>query len=349
MFTKSTTEHTLFGHSSVTFCLRERYALFHLRWFLLLETSKATTGVNRTLDIAKFNELYFSGTSEGWNWFYGTGEPFLREDRMIGHPETMLFLLNSWQYNGLDAPEPRAFYGDWYGDARSCLIPLHDDLCCRRRDGPPEHVAACTILTMIAHLLRASESDRNELLDDHWEQYSLLWDHGLSFVDWEVTFKMDGPDIHRAPSEEFLTVLTEAGLDGWLQPNSDLNANPSKNTALGRFLAMTPDDILPPVTFADLLRSLVRHVDVGAVPMITAPRVPKLNSPSLPNIAQEEFVLFDPPIAARGRGRFDLDAVVVESARDALQSKPAVSVATDSTDAHVSVVEDDETMSAGRR
>ncbi|KZV65227.1 hypothetical protein PENSPDRAFT_737863 [Peniophora sp. CONT] len=230
-----------------------QYCLYQLRWSCLLMARDNRVRSVSQFDLTRFNEVYFSEDHIEDSSF----KPFYEHWELLEHPEALLLLLNSWQYNELDSVEPRSSRGDWTTDASSCVVPLHNAACCTRRDGPLEHVAACTVLTMIAHLLRASGPDRDALLQDHLWQYSFLWDHELPLPGWDHGFKISIEDRQRAPSAEFLSVLREAGLERWIE-TGDLQHLPPVDTPTGKFLAYFPGTL-----FADSLRALIECVDMS--------------------------------------------------------------------------------------
>ncbi|VDC03052.1 unnamed protein product [Peniophora sp. CBMAI 1063] len=247
------------------FALQARFCMFHLRWSLLLlvQGSALSGGGPSGLDIPGYQEMYFSQRLE-----VGSNGWFRHKHALLGVPRVLLLLANSWQYNRLDLHYGSVGHvdSDWSTDTTSCLVPLHDDQCCRSREGPLIHIAACTILTMVAHLLRASEMDRKDLYQHHVEQYGDLWEHGMPFVQWRDTFRMNIDDRLRAPSPEFLAVLHSAGLDEWARPGGNLEFIPAPDTDLGRFLAAPVDQHMAlPISFADILRTLVKHVNLTDV------------------------------------------------------------------------------------
>lgn len=192
----------------------------------------------------------------------------------VDRPWTLLCLLNSWRVNSMDASGYQN-HSDLEENARSCLVPLHDDTCCRRHDAM-QHVAVCNTLTMIAHLLRAPEGERMELLQ-HQSEYDRLFNFGdTPFVEWVNHADVTDDDRQKAPSAEFLDVLRDARLNRWLEPDSDFSQTPSLGTSVGRLLRhrLLDRDILdtassppsPVFTFLDVLRALARRVNFGAVP-----------------------------------------------------------------------------------
>ncbi|KZV65230.1 hypothetical protein PENSPDRAFT_756695 [Peniophora sp. CONT] len=234
--------------------LQLRYCIFHMRWSLLLQARKNIIDSQNlsSLTVSLFSKQPESNHYIGWVIF-GSNDTYCNQ------AWAPLLFLNSWQYNLLDAAERRDARGDWSDDMSSCLVPLHDDSCCTARDGPWEHIAASAVLTMIAHLLRAPETERDELLENHLQQYSRLWEHALPFHNWNRIFEMSDVDRRRAPSREFLQVLHDAGLDVWLDTVDDRSYLPPSTTQQGRFLAYNDS------MFAGVLRTLIIHVDMSKI------------------------------------------------------------------------------------
>lgn len=238
-------------------------SLFHLRWFLLLRTRQVESSMKSEFNLPGFLSLYFSeGCFSEWPRWY-----LFHDHHMLEHPRPLLLLLNSRSYDPLRSYSPLHLRADGEDDIRSCLTPLHDDACCRRIDGPLEHVAACTVLTMIAQLVRAPDDEREKLLEDHLREYSRFWDHGLLFTEWETTFEVDARSYRSAPSDEFLAVLQDAGVGEWLRPGGDSAYLPPLDTPLGLFLSTSVTGYIgwPKITFADMLCTLTGHVDMTSL------------------------------------------------------------------------------------
>ncbi|KZV65218.1 hypothetical protein PENSPDRAFT_668532 [Peniophora sp. CONT] len=238
---------------------------FNLRWFLLLKVKAAYQPIpghheaNSSFNLSELKALYFSEYSQSpvdrWHLLF--------DHRMLEHPGALLLLLNSPLYNPVKSLGLFPPCSDEDGNMSSCLLPLHDNACCRRIDGPLEHIAACTVLTILAQLLRAPEGERDKLLQDHLRGYGRLWGDGLPLIKWEATFELRTEDRRSAPSDEFLAVLHDAGLGEWLKPGGDATYFPPLDTPLGLFLSTTvEEDMWPKITFADVLRTLTEHVDM---------------------------------------------------------------------------------------
>ncbi|KZV72653.1 hypothetical protein PENSPDRAFT_663633 [Peniophora sp. CONT] len=242
------------------FSLQARLCHFHLRWSLLL-LIKSCPGVLNGSDAAFVEE----DTPYSPELMGPDGLSYTSPYSIIA-PKKLLSFLNSWQRNGIDGIYDPETLQDGNESTGSCLVPLHDAACCRSQDGALEHVAACTILTIVAHVLRASESNKHEFLQDYFTQYSRLWDHHLPFDDWDEEFVMSEEDRCRAPSHEFLAILRSVGLDKWVGPSGDLRQPPSANMPLNCFVKLTPAFRWTTFTFTDVLRTLASHVDMGAVP-----------------------------------------------------------------------------------
>ncbi|KZV65232.1 hypothetical protein PENSPDRAFT_655966 [Peniophora sp. CONT] len=224
---------------------------------------------------------------------------------------------------------------------------------------------------MIAHLLRASGPDRDDLLlQDHLWQYSNVWDHGLALGELDHDFKMSMEDL-RAPSSEFLAVLRDAGLQDWLMPDSDFGDLPPQETPAGKFLGRElgyrwyeagPHAPFGPFTPADILRSLAHHVDMSALHSQTHQDTPSISearataSPAVPTqralVAEGSTILpsktrraaqsvySDTTDTYHGRGSFDLAQVVVDSARDVPYLKPVDRGTAAGTDAVLNSIDD---------
>ncbi|KZV65234.1 hypothetical protein PENSPDRAFT_137556 [Peniophora sp. CONT] len=334
-----------------------RLCLFNLRWSLLLLVHNIPDGSGlASFDALTFDEVYFTKDRLDDLMLLLASDHVLLEK-----PKALLSLVNSWQYNALDANGRRSSHADWTTDASSCMVPLHDAACCKRRDGPLEHVAACTVLTMVAHLLRAPEQDRDALLEGHLRQSSKLWDHELALGDLDRDFKMSVEDRRRVPSPEFLAVLRDAGLNDWLKPDSDFTCLPPKETPLGRFLAheigFRQDEAgyFAPFTTATVLRSLARRVDMSALHSQTLRNTVSISAaramalPTGPTqlalVAEDstslrsgtantaEVISADAADTSDRQGSFDLAHVVVDSASDAPYLKPVEHGSADGTNA----------------
>ncbi|VDB95686.1 unnamed protein product [Peniophora sp. CBMAI 1063] len=123
-------------------------------------------------------------------------------------------------------------------------------------------MAACAILTFVAHVFRAREDDRAELMHDYLWEYGLLW-QGQGFeplVEWEAGFALGENDGTRRPSPEFLNILDDLGLAVWLEANDDFANLPQLDTTQGRFLAYNDG------MFFKALRKLKQGVRVHSTP-----------------------------------------------------------------------------------
>ncbi|VDB90283.1 unnamed protein product [Peniophora sp. CBMAI 1063] len=182
------------------------------------------------------------------------------------HRSTLLLMLNSWQYNRVDASWRNPTSADWQHDASSCLVPLHDSQCCRMRYGPRSHVAACNALTMISHILDASDADRTYVLNGDLLERFFRLQRGFPLVDWQFYLPMRRKADRNLPaSEEFISVIRKAGLQAWLNPGSDLSTGPPDDPHL-RFLTRTFEVgngfTARSFTLLDVIRSLAHHVDL---------------------------------------------------------------------------------------
>ncbi|VDC03058.1 unnamed protein product [Peniophora sp. CBMAI 1063] len=243
-------------HQHTPVSLRASLALLRVRWFLLLDC-ETTSYIGSDFSIAEFDALYFAPESKGGHW----RSRVLHDQRMIEYPETLLILMNSRLYNRLETPSTRV---SEHEDAGSCLVPLHDGDCCTSRNGPSTHVAACTVLTLITHILRAwKHSDRDPQLIDTLYYDVPLWDRGISFTNWHRVFKMSDAERHCAPSDQFIAVLRDAGLDEWMGPGGNIAFQPSPRSPMGRLLYCVIDPHAPDVTLVDVLRTLAMHVDLS--------------------------------------------------------------------------------------
>ncbi|KZV65221.1 hypothetical protein PENSPDRAFT_704213 [Peniophora sp. CONT] len=248
-------------HTDIAVALSASLSLFHLRWLLLLQAGQVLSSADGIFSVTDFNSLYFSEDSERENWRWH----LLYKHEMLEHPRALLLLLNSRLYDPLRSfGNHRANSGR---DTSSCLVPLHDDACCRTIDGPLGHAAACAVLTMVANLIRAPDADREKILYDDLYSYGRLWNHTSSFAGWNDVFSMSETDRCRAPSKEFLSVLCDAGLDEWLSPSSDLTYWETRDTSIGRFLGMPANlgTLYVPDRFGDVLRTFAKHVDMSEV------------------------------------------------------------------------------------
>ncbi|KZV72522.1 hypothetical protein PENSPDRAFT_663664 [Peniophora sp. CONT] len=326
----SRTPQNVFNDASTLSLAQARLCLFRLRWSVLLLVCEGPLEMDQNLDLTRFNEVYFSEEPKDmWELF--------DQPELLQWPKGLLLLLNSWQYNVLDAIEPYSHRGNWATDTMSCLVPLHDGACCRRRDGPSEHVAACAILTFIAHVLHACESDRDELLQDHLWEYGLLWDNpGFRPLDeWTHGFAMSEGDCHRPPSHEFLMVLHDAGLDKWLETDDDFDYLPPSHTSHRRLLEY--DDGM----FTKALRKLRQSVDINrdhSGPSRSNQRwiqTPGSLPPAAPT--EEQTLISDVTSASRNASSsaclddisssrrvdtFDLETVIVDHAVGVASSQP---------------------------
>ena len=129
----------------------------------------------------------------------------------------LLILLNTLPHNNVDAIAiPGAQYAS-ASDIQSCLVPLHDGACCRSSHGPPAHIAACSVLTLIAHIVYAPEDDRNQYLSSTpFFPHTYVYDRESvdapsPFWAWYEHFKMSEEDKLLAPSPEFKAIIRDVG------------------------------------------------------------------------------------------------------------------------------------------
>ncbi|VDC07983.1 unnamed protein product [Peniophora sp. CBMAI 1063] len=217
------------------------------------------------------------------------------------HPETLLIMLSTPMYNGGDSASETPFD----------LIPLHDDACCRAGK-IPEHFEACNLLTLIAHILSASEVDASAVLDDPLTQrfYRLMQNRNdvqNSYLDVEA--RETTPSMC-APSEAFKATLRRAGLQTWLEDQDGSFARPDdlllNSPVLTRTLRDKSDEGIEIVfTVLHLLRSLarlttMRHVTVSQVEpgmsqdanIVSRPRT--IQSPARPALDDPEAQISSP-------------------------------------------------------
>lgn len=266
------TTSSITTHSAML-TLQTRFSLFYLRWYLLLVLLDTVDdgdvlGRNATQILSYIFQDYGRSDSHAMRV---TGEEIgVRSNYwIIDRPWTLLYLVNSLQVSSMDASGYKE-HCDLEEDVRSCLVPLHDNACCRRSD-MMSHAAACNVLTMIAHLLRAPEGDRMDLLR-HRHEYDRLFNHGNSpFVEWLDLYDVKGEERRIAPSPEFAIILRDARLGEWLDPGSDFTSSPLLGTSQGRLLHQRVSDgylkdnaCSPPspiCTLIDVLRALARRVN----------------------------------------------------------------------------------------
>ncbi|KZV65375.1 hypothetical protein PENSPDRAFT_668427 [Peniophora sp. CONT] len=279
------TTSSITSHSAQS-TLRVRFSLFYVRWYLLVAlVEDGHDGPTIRSDALQILLYVFSdGSAQSGAIQMADGEQAFRSyHEAIDRPWTLLYVLNSWQVNSMDASGHQP-YGDLEENMRSCLVPLHDDMCCRQSD-TMRHAAVCNALTMIAHLLRATEGDRMELLRSQ-DEYDCLLNHGDSpFVEWLRHFEIGVDERQRAPSSEFIDVLQGARLHGWLEMGNDFSSSPAFGTSVGRLLhhRVSPRDVTdnatsPPSrisTVVDVLRALARRVNFGALPLVDSQEPPQ--------------------------------------------------------------------------
>ncbi|VDB86805.1 unnamed protein product [Peniophora sp. CBMAI 1063] len=261
--------------------LRTRLCLFYMRWYLLIAlVDVGVDGHVMEWDVVQMMSYIFQGHGEK-NEMEAAGDELTSQTyhRIIGRPWTLLRLLNSWSVNSMDAMV-HTDQSDLEETARrSCLVPLHDDRCCRD-SSITGHIAACNALTMIAHLLRAPEGERMELLRQQSE-YDRLFNHGDSpFVCWINDFEVKAEERQRAPSAEFIEVLLAAKLHDWLSHNSSLDYSLSHGSPERRLLLHRLSDhgildqtSVPPSTIftvVDVLRALARRVNFNALVVVAS-------------------------------------------------------------------------------
>ncbi|KZV67918.1 hypothetical protein PENSPDRAFT_697932 [Peniophora sp. CONT] len=264
---------------SVSATLLTQFCLFYMRWYFFLALAEdAFEGIITNLDARQVVSYIFRNNGDQFREL-AEGDPIFQHE-LVDQPWTLLYLLNSWRSNSIDVTGHRD-YGDLEENVQSCLVPLHDNSCCRRSD-VMHHAAACNVLTMISHLLHAPEGNRMELLR-HQPGFDSLFNDGDSpFVGWLDHTKARGDARLKAPSNEFLTTLRDARLDKWLEPGNDLSSSPSLGTSEGRFLHCKvshgeynlDNAVFPPSpmsSIVDVLRALARRVDFGALPIDEPP------------------------------------------------------------------------------
>ncbi|VDB86825.1 unnamed protein product [Peniophora sp. CBMAI 1063] len=269
---------------SAMYALLTRMCLFYMRWYLLLVLSDADEeeSIAGQDVIRMMSYIYPDHERTEVHEIDGFGLRSYPES--IGQPYTLLHILNSWTVNSMDSAGHRD-YGETEENARSCLIPLHDDACCRRSDAM-RHAAACNVLTMIAHLIHAPEHERMQFLRQR-KEYDNLLNHGASpFVEWINEVEVRDDERQQAPSTEFLVVLRNARLEPWLNPGNDFSYVPPYSQSVGRLMRSkisnrdVRDSIsFPPTsttitTIADVLRALARRVNFKILPLQSEHREP---------------------------------------------------------------------------
>ncbi|VDB86893.1 unnamed protein product [Peniophora sp. CBMAI 1063] len=162
----------------------------------------------------------------------------------------LLTLLNTSLYNVLDMVDIPGVHHAPITDGPSCLVPLHDAGCCRSPNGPPTHMAACNVLTLIAHVMYTPEHDRNIYLSSelsfpntfYFDEESVKGP--LPFWAWYEYFKMKEEDQQLPPSVEFQMIIQNVDrLIGLRAVRSGLYES-----------------------FIDALRNLQDHVDTRVMP-----------------------------------------------------------------------------------
>lgn len=294
-----------------------RFCLCHLRYSLLYLCQRSSDP-----ELVSFPE------SELIYYFTQYGR-YVHSFRDV-HRNVILLLLNSWQYNRIDLGWRDVNPTEWQHDATSCLVPLHDSGCCRLRYGPRSHAAACNALTMISHLLDASDADRAYVLNGDLLERFFSLQRGFPLMDWQFYLTMRRKaDRHLPPSEEFMSVLRRAGLRAWLNPNNDFSTGPPDEPHL-QFITRTFEVgkgfAARTFTVLDVLRRLAEHVDFANLAIMSTQWTidPQSGPSSLPHphpesgsnelgvvpmhSADNEAACSDGFIA-RGTESYDLDSV----------------------------------------
>ncbi|VDC01512.1 unnamed protein product [Peniophora sp. CBMAI 1063] len=273
VFLSGLTTSSITTHSAYS-TLTTRFCLYYMRWHLLLAHSEegGEDFVIKRDALQLMSDVY---PEEHDQYKERTDEITPFRYASIDRPWQLLYLMNSYQVNSMDAKGHKD-YGDVEESGRSCLIPLHDGACCRQND-TTRHVAACNVLTMIAHIIAAPEPARMELFRRQHE-YDVLLNHGDSpFTQWIDHTEMEDVDRQKAPSAEFLDVLRSVNLHKWSDPGSNFDYSPSFGTPEGRLLnhrisenSSKLDTVVSPpspiFTIVDVLRALARRVDFSALP-----------------------------------------------------------------------------------
>lgn len=164
------------------------------------------------------------------------------------HPSTLLVLLVLGHYS--------LALRSWSCRTESVLIPLHADDCCMSWKHPlaPEniaHVAACNALTMISHVLEAlSANDERDIA---------LLRNAPNTVMTNLKQQFPMSDYGRkAPSSKFMSVLCAAGLEDWLNPDSDYSTEPQQGPFHQYKYSLYVNDCV------SILRTLAKSVDFTA-------------------------------------------------------------------------------------
>ncbi|KZV67145.1 hypothetical protein PENSPDRAFT_688392 [Peniophora sp. CONT] len=217
------------------------------------------------------------------------------DDFRLGNrnPNAILLLLMAGSYN--------SSFQNWQNIGASSLMPLHDDACCRdwRNALTPEglaHVAACNVLTAIAHILGSGDVQKS---NSHDLLFGVLDPLGF----WEHLFPMGEASKCQMPSPDFVSILRLAGLDEWLEPGSTFDAAPRDgphHEFLTRELRRrvnlnTEIHIYTSQTAVSILQSLARHVNFAAyrehcAAAATPPSPPPQNDPPVLNPALPSHV-----------------------------------------------------------
>lgn len=95
-----------------------QFCLFHLRWSLLLLARDSPAILVPDYETMSFNEVFFTKDHSDNNSY----DLFHKHQLRLELPKALLLLLNSWQYNAIDAIEPRSSHTDWNTDTSSCLV-----------------------------------------------------------------------------------------------------------------------------------------------------------------------------------------------------------------------------------
>ncbi|VDC05020.1 unnamed protein product [Peniophora sp. CBMAI 1063] len=220
------------GPSQLSACL----CLAHARWSLLKRCQAAFKQKMPVIDVGGVPKFFREASRSGFR---------LEGDRH-GSPCGVLLLLISGSYRNRS----------WEHKSTSSLVPLHDGDCCRSWTSilMPKglgHIAACNALSTVAYLLRSSEEQRRNAR-------GMKVNINIIAEKWDASFYMD--DTSRGmPSREFVEVLHLAGLEEWLEPDSEYVTGPAEGPNR-RFLTNT----FQGKSCVRALRNLAQKVDFEA-------------------------------------------------------------------------------------
>ncbi|VDC05908.1 unnamed protein product [Peniophora sp. CBMAI 1063] len=199
------------------------------------------------------------------------------------HPSVLHVLLSVGHYSFA--------LNSWLCRAESVLVPLHAESCCKswKHTLAPEniaHLAACSALTMVSHVLEALSADNPK-------DAALLRDAPNSIMtNIDSAYPMLRNE-RRAPSPQFISIIRDAGLEEWLKPGSDYSSEPRDGPFYQHRYLLYANDCM------SILRTLARSVDFSAYNIRKPERTALIGRSSRPFLEafSPSITLLSPPFS----------------------------------------------------